>query len=247
MKHKSRPYENISEEEMNELLEKIKSHQIPEYLLQTYPKFYNNRKFVDLLDRNTFALLFSIFQKSKLEKLYLSEFSEKHSALQIGNVYGSLIKKLADKVTRHGNLDIIDVIPYQLHKVQQKLMNYKNIDMWLQDAKTPIYREYNTIGLYFVLHETPDTFKKYIIESTLKHIDEFDSKVVFIDYHNPHFLNPLQGIYKLVNFIYEPYAQSLLDKEISDFTVKAYKYKWEKTTIFGGIYQKVVLTKAPKN
>ena len=178
---------------------------------------------------------------------YLSEIKESDRALQVAHVYGNLIKKMAQKVGAKGSLDLIDVVPYQLERAQKKLKEFKNVDMWLQDAANPYHREYDFVGVYFLLHEVPDNIKRQIIDNTLKHIDESNAKVVFIDYHYPSPYQPVRGILSLVNTFLEPYANSMWEKEIPEFTNKAHKYNWEKTTFFGGVYQKMVVTKKVDN
>ncbi|MFL1780958.1 hypothetical protein ABSA28_00668 [Candidatus Hepatincolaceae symbiont of Richtersius coronifer] len=224
-------------------LERLKEHQIPNYLLDTYQWAYIKPKNIDFLD-NVFIYHLILFgQGAKLMKTYLREIKPTDKVLQVAHVYGNLVKKIAAKVQAKGSLDLIDVVPYQLEKAKLKLKGFKNVDMWLQDAAVLYHRSYDFIGIYFLLHEVPDYVKKQIIENALQQIDENNAKVVFIDYHNPSFFNPIRPILSLVNLFLEPYSNALWEREIKNFTNKAHKYHWEKTTFFGSTYQKVVVSK----
>lgn len=230
----------------DDAIQNLNQHKIPDYLVDVYSWAYVKPKNIDMLD-NLFvyhAILFG--QGWKLMNAYLTEIKPTDRVLQVAHVYGNIIRKLADKVAVNGSLDIIDVVPHQLKRAAIKLKGVEgeeNIGMWLQDASEPYHKEYDTIGIYFLLHEVPDPLKKRIIENALRVIDETDGKIVFIDYHNPSFFNPVRQILRFINWTLEPFANSIWEREIKDFTTKTNQYNWEKTTYFGGVYQKVVVTK----
>ena len=64
--------------------------------------------------------------------------------------------------------------------------------------------------------------------------------VIFVDYHKPHFANPLKLVLRLVFDTLEPYARALWRNEITAFASAPKNYVWRKQTFFGGLYQKVV-------
>lgn len=230
----------------DEAIQNLNQHKIPDYLVDVYTWAYVKPKNIDMLD-NRFVYHTILFgQGWKLMKAYLAEIKPTDRVLQVAHVYGNIIRKLAEKVAVNGSLDIIDVVPHQLKRAAIKLKGVdgeENIDMWLQDASEYYHKQYDTIGIYFLLHEVPDPLKKRIIENALRVIDETDGKVVFIDYHNPSFFNPVRQILRFINWTLEPFANSMWEREIKDFTTKTNKYDWKKTTYFGGVYQKVVVTK----
>ncbi len=230
----------------DESVELVNKHQIPQYLIDVYSWAYVKPKNIDFLDNSLIYHSILFAQGWRLMKEYLKEFKHTDKVLQIAHVYGSLIRKLAEKVAKEGSLDLIDVVPHQLKRAAMKLRGLpgeKNIDMWLQDASSYYHKDYDTIGVYFLLHEVPDPLKKKIIENSLRAIEERDGKIVFIDYHDPHPYHPVRQILKLINFTLEPFANSLWEREIKDFTTKTHLFDWKKTTYFGGVYQKVVVTK----
>ena len=67
-------------------------------------------------------------------------------------------------------------------------------------------------------------------------------KVVFVDYHKPHWAHPLKYVTSLVFDTLEPYAKSLWRNDIADFADNDPRFSWRKETYFGGLYQKVVAT-----
>jgi hypothetical protein len=68
-------------------------------------------------------------------------------------------------------------------------------------------------------------------------------KIVFIDYHKPHWAHPLKGVMSLVFDTLEPFAKALWRNEIWHFASAAEDIVWRKETYFGGLYQKVVACK----
>ncbi len=227
-------------------IHELNKHKIPEYLVDVYSWAYVKPKNIDLLDNRLVYHTILFGQGWKLMRAYLEEIKPTDRVLQVAHVYGNIIRKLAEKVAVNGSLDIIDVVPHQLKRAAIKLKGVdgeENIDMWLQDAGEYYSKQYDTIGIYFLLHEVPDPLKKRIIENALRVIDETDGQIVFIDYHNPSYFNPVRQILRFINFTLEPFANSMWEREIKDFTTKTNQYEWKKTTYFGGVYQKVVVKK----
>ncbi|MCL2567294.1 MAG: rhodoquinone biosynthesis methyltransferase RquA [Alphaproteobacteria bacterium] len=232
----------------DESIESLNQHKIPNYLVDVYNWAYVKPKNIDLLDRPIVYHTILFGQGWKLMRAYLEEFSPTDRVLQVAHVYGNVVRLLAEKVAKNGSLDIIDVVPHQLKRAAIKLKGVEgeeNIDMWLQDASEPYHKQYDVVGIYFLLHEVPDPLKKRIIENALKVIDETGGKIVFIDYYNPSYYNPVRQILRFINYTLEPFANAMWHREIKDFITKnrAGKYNWKQTTYFGGVYQKVVVTK----
>jgi len=68
-------------------------------------------------------------------------------------------------------------------------------------------------------------------------------KVVFVDYHRPHWAHPLKPVMSLVFDTLEPFAKDLWDNEVSHYGGESDEFVWRKETYFGGLYQKVVAEK----
>ena len=225
--------------------EELKTFEIPSYLTDVYNWAYVKPKNIDFLDRPLSYHIILFGQGWKLMEEYLKEINEGTKMLQIAHVYGNIIPEMVKKIGTKGHLDVIDAVPYQLERLKTKLQGipHSNVEMWVQDASTIFHREYNTIGIYFLLHEVPNITKIKIIDNALKAIKETNGKLIFIDYHNPAAYNPVRPILKLVNTFLEPFAHVMWSKEIKDFANNADEFNWEKTTYFMGAYQKVVVTK----
>jgi hypothetical protein len=69
-------------------------------------------------------------------------------------------------------------------------------------------------------------------------------KVVFVDYHRPDLTNPFRYIMVPVLKTLEPFAMDLWHKDITAWLPdRGRSLKVEKETFFGGLYQKVVVTR----
>lgn len=66
-------------------------------------------------------------------------------------------------------------------------------------------------------------------------------KCVFVDYHRPSRLNPFKIVMAPILAILEPFALDMWKAEISEMLPAGCKF--EKDTYFGGLYQRVVVTK----
>ena len=64
--------------------------------------------------------------------------------------------------------------------------------------------------------------------------------MIFIDYAQPKKFHPLKYPVKMLNRLYEPFAESLWYNEIQDFSPKTDKLIWDKKTFFGDMYQCVI-------
>ena len=74
-----------------------------------------------------------------------------------------------------------------------------------------------------------------------------DGKVIFVDYHRPHLSNPFRYVMVPILTTLEPFAMDMWRGEISEWLpTDVGRLKIEKQTYFGGLYQKVVITKAEK-
>lgn len=220
-----------------------KPAEIPHYLKEVYNWAYVDYKNVQRLDRNLVVHTLLFGNAARLIKAYIKEVPKGSRMLQLAHVYGNMIVQLANKISPTGSLDLIDVAPVQLAQAYKKLKHLKHVDMWQQDASVPYHRDYDVVGSFFLLHEVPSEIKTKIVNNILRKVEENNAKAVFVDYYNPSIFNPVRLILKLVNTFLEPFAMEMWEKEIKDFAKEPNRFNWEKTTYFGGVYQKVVVTK----
>jgi ubiquinone/menaquinone biosynthesis C-methylase UbiE len=68
-------------------------------------------------------------------------------------------------------------------------------------------------------------------------------KLVIVDYHRPAYLHPLRHLLQPVLRVLEPYALDLWDHEIGKWLPSLLRpTQVRKTTFYGGLYQKLVIT-----
>jgi hypothetical protein len=232
----------------DEFLKSILHHNIPEYVDYHQTWQYIKPRWVKFLNNSFINNFLFCFKQKMLFNALLTELNIGDKVLQVGNVYGNLLPLIAKKIaanTKHtgGHIDVIDVLPNQLELAKEKLKHFNNTDFWLQDASSVIHRHYSVISLFFIFSETPPDVKRHILENALSVVSEFNTKLVIIDYHHPSFYHPLRNIFRLVNTFLKPYAFSVWDSEIANISPKLKNYKLVKKTMFGKLYQKIVITK----
>lgn len=212
---------------------------VPAYLTETYTWAYLNPYTLTLLDRPwvVAAILFGNYQR--LQRALLAEVEPGMSVLQPACVYGDLSENLAKRLGTHGRLDVIDVAGLQVLNCKRKLKDFPHARTWVADAATLRGAVYDVVGCFFLLHELPDDYKRLVVNALLGSVRP-GGAVVFVDYHKPHFANPLKLPMSWVFDTLEPYARSLWHNEIATFASEPRRFVWSKQRYFGGLYQKVV-------
>lgn len=213
---------------------------IPDYLTETYAWAYLNRRNAHLLDRDAVVNAILLGNHRRLRHAALSEITPGQSVLQVAHVYGCLISELASLVGPAGQLDVIDIVPLQVARCKQKLRGHSHARAWIADARDHLGSQtYDVVNCFFLLHEMPDEDKGAVIDALLGRTGR-NGKVVFVDYHAPTAGNPLRAFYRRLFDRLEPYAGSMWNREIWDYSTKAKQFRWEKVTMFGGVFQKTV-------
>jgi len=146
---------------------------------------------------------------------------------------------LAEHVGRAGALDVIDVARIQVANCRRKLKKYPQARVWHANALQPGEQKYDVICCYFLMHELPDDIKSRVSDSLMGHLQP-GGKLVFVDYHEPHWAHPLKPVTSLVFDTLEPFAKGLWRKEIMDSSSYRHSCRWRKETYFGGLFQKVI-------
>lgn len=218
---------------------------LPSYLVQNYTWAYLT-PFGLKLDNGIIPNTILWGNMDKLVNSACSEFQPGQNILQVANVYGHLSSSLLQKLGPQGHLDLIDIAPIQVEHAKKKLSGFKNVSVNQADATiNPGGPKYDATLCFFLLHEVPDAEKSQIVNSLLERTKN-GGKIVFVDYHMPSSFNPLKWLMVLVWKVLEPYALGLVKKEIKDFVTKIdpnQNFDWKKETSFGGLYQKVIVTK----
>jgi ubiquinone/menaquinone biosynthesis C-methylase UbiE len=162
-----------------------------------------------------------------------------------------LLALLSDSIARHaiehGTLDVVDVAPIQLDNLRTKLMAESPLRLHHQDASSLQFpdAEFDAAILFFLLHEQPEAVRRATLAEALR-VTRPGGRVIIVDYHNPGRSNPLRYVMATVLKHLEPFALDLWHQEIATFLPSSQTpLSLTKETYFGGLYQKVVLTRQP--
>jgi len=214
---------------------------VPAYLREVYHWAYINPRNVRLLDRELVVSVILWGNHRRLRKAAFDEIPSGSSVLQPACVYGDFSPALASHIGVEGCLDVVDVVPIQVASGRRKLRNFPHATARLGDSKYPADKLYDAVCCYFLLHEIPFDYKHLVINALLASVRP-GGKVVFVDYHKPHWAHPLKPITGWVFDNFEPFAKQLWRHEIPDFAGRSRAVSWKKDTYFGGLFQRTVAT-----
>jgi len=213
--------------------------EIPAYLQETYFWCYISPKNVPKLDRDLVVRTILWQQHKKLQEAAFEEIEEGQSAFQPASVYGDFAANLAHKVGPNGSLLVHDVAPIQVRRCREKLADIPQATVKHANSIYPTGDKYDVICCYFLMHEVPEDYKRGITDTLLASLNP-GGKLIYVDYHKPHWAHPLKLITSIVFDTLEPFAKSLWRHEISEFATDSDNYTWRKKTYFGGLFQRVI-------
>jgi ubiquinone/menaquinone biosynthesis C-methylase UbiE len=159
--------------------------------------------------------------------------------LQVACVYGDLTARLARKTAQ---LSVVDVLPVQLDNLARKLPSDASVELLHGDSAAlgmPT-ASYDRALLFFLLHEQPEAARRATLAEALRVVKP-GGRIVIVDYHRPHPLNPLYWPMVGILSTLEPFALDLwrhgigkwLPHEPAGITTRR---------SFGGLYQLVTIT-----
>ena len=216
---------------------------IPQYIRAWYDWAYLDRRNARLLDHEAVVTAILFGNSSRLRRAVLSEIAPGQSVLQVAHVYGNLIPQIAGRLGPDGRLDVIDIVPLQAARCRHKLHGFPGAHVRVADASEPGEAVYDVVNCYFLLHEVPDDRKSAIVNALLRRVGP-GGRVVFVDYHRPARGHPLRGFYRRLFERVEPYALAMWNREIREYATDASAFDWQKQTMFGGVFQKIVARRA---
>ena len=207
--------------------------EVPAYLRETYNWAYLNPRNVKLIDREMVVKVILWGQHLRLRREAFAELEPGQKVLQPACVYGDFSPALARLLGPRGELEVIDLAPIQVAACRRKLRNFPRATVRRADVARPGGESYDAVCCYFLMHELPEDYKRAVVDTLLGSVVP-GGKVIFVDYHKPHWAHPLKGVVSLIFDTVEPYAKSLWRHEIADFAGNAGRYSWRKQTYFGG-------------
>jgi len=218
---------------------------LPRYLKDVYWWAYLHPNAVRFFERQWIVNLILWGNFTHLRDSALDEMgtSIQGRNLQVACVYGDFSPQVADRLTADASLDIVDVAPVQLENVSDKIKHYSSVSLYHQDSTNLTFQDdsYDNVVVFFLLHEQPLEARIRTVQEALR-VTKPGGKVIFVDYHRPHWGNPVRYLMVPVLTTLEPFAMDLWKHEIIDWVPKELKpSKIHKETFFGGLYQKVIM------
>jgi ubiquinone/menaquinone biosynthesis C-methylase UbiE len=220
---------------------------IPEYLEKTYWWAYTHPNAVRVFERQWLVNLILWGNFSRLRDLALKEMGNviEGNALQVACVYGDFTQHLVRRLGPHGHLNVIDVAPVQINNLHKKLGQQHQVSIWQQDSSDMQFADasHDSVIVFFLLHEMPADVRRKTISEALR-VTKPGGKVVFVDYHQPKITSPFRYIMVPILTILEPFAMDLWNGQIAHWLPSnCQDLQMTKQTYFGGLYQKVVITR----
>ncbi|MBF0621787.1 MAG: class I SAM-dependent methyltransferase [Magnetococcales bacterium] len=220
---------------------------IPDYLEETYWWAYLHPNAVKFFERQWIvnAILWGNF--ARLRDAALEEIGPTlpGRSLQVACVYGDFSPKVAERLEDDARLDIVDIAPVQLRNAHRKVKDNPKVHLHRQDSTALQFEDgtYDNVVVFFLLHEQPTEVRMGTIREALR-VTKPGGRVIFVDYHKPRWTSPFRYIMVPILRWLEPFAMDVWRTEIIDWVPEELKpAKLDKETFFGGLYQKVVMTR----
>lgn len=220
---------------------------VPEYLQSTYWWAYLHPRAVHIFERQWLVNLILWGNFARLRDAALREMGDVISGkvLQVACVYGDFTEHLVRRLGPDGTLDVVDVAPIQIQNLQSKLSKPDHVTAHLQDSTNLQFADgsRDSVVVFFLLHEQPADVRKKTIAEALR-VTRPGGKLVFVDYHKPRPWSLFRYLMVPILTTLEPFAMDIWRAEIADWLPADIPVsKIEKQTYFGGLYQKVVVTR----
>lgn len=220
---------------------------VPKYLQETYWWAYTHPNAVRVFERQWLVNLILWGNFARLRDAALHELGAviDGKVLQVACVYGNFTEHLIKRLGPNGHLDVIDVAPVQIANMHAKLKDSRQVTVQRQDSTDMQFEDASrdAVVVFFLLHEQPVEARHKTIAEALR-VTKPGGKLIFVDYHRPVAVNPFRYIMVPILTTLEPFAMDMWRGEITDWLPADIPVaKVEKQTFFGGLYQKVVLTR----
>ena len=225
---------------------------IPGYLQNTYWWAYLHPRAVHIFERQWLVnlILWGNFARLRDAALQALGAVIHGRVLQVACVYGDFTEHLARRLGPTAQLDVIDVAPIQIQNLHRKLMaagcDPRCVNALLQDSSDLHFHDasHDAVVVFFLLHEMPADVRRKTLAEALR-VTRPGGKLILVDYHKPKPWSPFRYLMVPILSTLEPFAMDLWKGPITDWLpAGAPVAVVAKETYFGGLYQRVVLTKA---
>ena len=225
----------------------LRAPAIPRYLEQVYWWAYVHPRAVRLFEREWLVNLILFGNYGRLRDAALAELGQTITGrtLQVACVYGNLTPRLRERLAPDARLDVVDILPIQLANLVEKMPADERVALLHGDSSSLACPDasYDQVLLFFLLHEQPEVVRRKTLSEALRVVKP-GGRIVIVDYHRPVDWHPLRWLMTGVFRKLEPYAMDLWNHEVTQFLPRpADLSSMRKQTYFGGLYQKLVLTR----
>jgi len=221
---------------------------VPDYLSRHYWWAYVHPNAVRVFERDWLVNLILWGNYPRLRNAALAELGERlpGTTLQVACVYGDLTCRLSERaMAGGGTVDVVDVLSVQLKNLRGKLpagAPARLIEMDSTRLDVPD-ASYDRALVFFLLHEQPAHCRERTL-SEICRVVKPGGKIVIVDYAKPRWWHPLRYLWLPVLERIEPFARALWQEEIAGWLpIFARAGALQKESVFGGLYQKVVVTR----
>jgi ubiquinone/menaquinone biosynthesis C-methylase UbiE len=220
---------------------------VPNYLLTHYWWAYVHPKAVKLFERQWLVNLILWGNYERLRDATLAEMEGLFGGrtLQVACVYGDLTSRLSRRIASLGGMiDVVDVLPVQLRNLREKLPKGSPVRLLAMDSTNLRLPDasYDQALVFFLLHEQPRHYRERTM-SELFRVVKPGGKIIVIDYARPRWWHPLRYVWRPLLAKLEPFALDLWRDEIAKWLPGGGATCLRRVTFFGGLYQKVVITR----
>jgi ubiquinone/menaquinone biosynthesis C-methylase UbiE len=219
--------------------------EVPYYLNAHYWWAYIHPAAVQLFERQWLVNLILWGNYARLRDAVMAEMGDSlpGRTLQVACVYGDLTTRLSARVADGGLMDIVDVLSIQLNNLRKKLPRNAPVRLLAMDSSNLNLPDasYDRALIFFLLHEQPSQYRERTL-SELFRVVKPGGKIVVVDYDLPRWWHPLRYIWRPLLAKLEPFALDLWRDEIAKWLPRG-GIRVRKEPFFGGLYQKVVITR----
>ena len=221
---------------------------VPHYLTTHYWWAYVHPGAVRVFERQWLVNLILWGNYGRLRDAALAELGERlpGRTLQVACAYGDLTAKLSGRVAAGGGtLDVIDILPVQLQNLRGKLPKDAPARLLRMDSTRLGAPDgcYDRAIVFFLLHEQPRHDRERTLREAMRVVRP-GGKIVIVDYARPRWWHPLRYLWRPLLARLEPFALDLWRSEIASWLPEERPVRALcRETFFGGLYQKVVVTR----